>query len=65
MRAVRLRERRTMEANVCSRCRRAIERDIPFCTCGAPTPHASFKERVEYELAQWRTHRDDEEAATA
>lgn len=40
----------------CFRCKELIEPGKSFCDCGAPTSAATFKERNDYEMSQWRTY---------
>ncbi len=41
----------------CRKCDRLLDAGAHNCSCGAPTVLASFKERAEYEVKQWRAYR--------
>lgn len=41
---------------VCRGCDRVISAGSRKCACGRPTPLASFKERAEWEVKQWRAY---------
>lgn len=41
----------------CRKCGRLLDAGAHNCSCGAPTAIASFKERAEYELKQWRAYK--------
>ena len=42
----------------CSSCGRGLRESQKVCACGAATRHMNFEERTEYEVAQWRAHRE-------
>lgn len=47
----------TGSEQICKKCDRVLTPNARACSCGAPTPLASFKERIDWELKQWRSHR--------
>ena len=42
---------------LCKKCDRLVEENASACECGFPTPKASFKERSEHEVREWRLYR--------
>ena len=44
------------QSGVCRTCERILDPGARNCACGAPTALASFKERAEYEVKQWRAY---------
>lgn len=46
----------TGSEELCRRCDRVVGPATRVCTCGYPTARATFKERAEYELKQWRSY---------
>lgn len=45
---------------VCSNCDTKIRAGLTFCSeCGRPTPFASSEEFLQWDLRQWRAHKDD------
>ena len=42
----------------CKTCGRLLDLDARFCSCGAPTALASFKERSQYEVKLWRAYQE-------
>ena len=42
---------------VCKHCSRLLDAGAHTCACGAPTALATFKERAEYEVSQWRAYK--------
>jgi hypothetical protein len=49
------------DAAVCPRCEAQVG-DDKFCRCGAPTSKASFAERTQYELEQYRAYKAQQSA---
>jgi hypothetical protein len=45
----------------CKKCDRLLDAGAHNCSCGAPTALASFKERAEYEVKQWRAYKSHAE----
>ena len=43
--------------SLCKRCDTVLPSEARICSCGYPTPKASFKERTEYEVRQWKTYK--------
>ena len=47
---------------VCRNCDRVISPQARRCSCGVPTALATFKERTEWEVKQWRATRSSTRA---
>lgn len=41
----------------CKKCNQVLDPQARLCACGAPTVRATFKERSEYEVRQWRAYK--------
>lgn len=41
----------------CQRCNEVLPTEQSFCSCGHPTPFATFKERNEFEAKKWRSYK--------
>lgn len=41
----------------CKSCQQVVDPQARICACGVPTVRASFKERAEYEVKQWRAYK--------
>jgi hypothetical protein len=49
----------------CGKCENLLEEGQEVCTsCGSPTRFMSFKTRAEYEVEQWRQHKQAASAAS-
>ena len=46
----------------CANCDSAIEPGQTLCGCGRPTSRASFSDRAQYEVLQWRAYKERVEA---
>jgi hypothetical protein len=44
--------------HTCQGCQTVVAAGQAHCTCGLPTPYASFQDRAAYEVAQWRVHQE-------
>jgi hypothetical protein len=44
------------QAGSCTSCETLFEVGQSHCSCGHPTPFASFEERAAFEVTAWRTH---------
>ena len=40
----------------CNACEQDFDYGQSHCSCGRPTPYASFSDRAAYEVAAWRQH---------
>jgi hypothetical protein len=45
-----------IQTGTCSGCEANFEHGRSHCSCGRPTPFASFEDRAAYEVAAWRVH---------
>ena len=41
---------------LCKKCDQVLPQEARVCSCGHPTSLATFKERTEYELREWRSY---------
>lgn len=41
----------------CKSCKQALDPQARLCACGTPTVRATFKERAEYEVRQWKAYK--------
>lgn len=55
--------RQAPPSGICFSCQSAIVEGQKFCGCGRPTHNVTFAERTEWEVEQWRAHK--ERAASA
>jgi ribosomal protein L40E len=55
-----------IEGKPCRRCGTLLALDATACSgCGALTDNATFKERAEFEVAQWRAYKARANAESA
>jgi len=47
----------TIQGTPCRSCGTLIPLEARACTCGALTDNATFKERAEFEVKQWRAYK--------
>jgi hypothetical protein len=48
----------TIQGKPCRTCDRLVAPETRICGCGTPTDTATFKERAEYEVKQWRAYKE-------
>ena len=47
-----------IQGKPCRKCGELLPLDARMCACGAITDNATFKERAEYEVKQWRAYKE-------
>ena len=46
-----------IQGKPCRSCSQLLTPDVRVCSCGEPTDAATFKERAEFEVKQWRAYK--------
>ncbi|MGZ4104117.1 MAG: hypothetical protein ACXVQY_09755 [Actinomycetota bacterium] len=54
-----------IQGKPCRSCDRLVAPGTRVCSCGVPTDSATFKERAEYELKQWKAYKARAQAESA
>jgi len=54
-----------IEGKPCRSCSRLLTPEVRVCACGELTDAATFKERAEFEVKQWRAYKERASAQTA
>ena len=55
----------TIQGKPCRSCGNLVPLEAKACLCGALTDNATFKERAEFEVKQWRAYKARATAETA
>ena len=55
----------TIQGKPCRSCSRLLSPEIRVCACGELTDAATFKERAEFEVKQWRAYKAQATAESA
>ena len=48
----------TIQGKPCRSCGTLLPLEATACSCGALTDNATFKERAEFEVKQWRAYKE-------
>lgn len=47
-----------IQGKPCRSCGNLLPLEARVCTCGTPTDNATFQERAEFEVKQWRAYKE-------
>jgi len=59
------RETEQLQGKPCRSCGTLLPLDARACSCGALTDNATFRERAEFEVKQWRAYKERATAESA
>ena len=59
------REVEQLQGKPCRSCGNLLPLDARACSCGALTDNATFRERAEFEVKQWRAYKERATAESA